>query len=199
MKKKNIFKVLSILVLILIPIFTSNSSVNAAKKVTNKLELYKSKKGVTVYAGQTVKEYRNKHKTLSDLYLNDGKIGPTTTINFYYQTKKGKVNFYRGLGAYTQFEKGMKIKAIISTDVTQLTPKTKYKFRTEGMRLGYNTATASEDGNLRGWMMRPSVVVSVKVKNKPHKHKKHKHKKHKVNKKKTKKLKKQKHTKKVRK
>lgn len=197
MKKKNFLKVLSILVLILIPIFMSNSSVEAAKKVTNKLELYKSKKVVTVYAGQTVKEYRNKHKTFSDLYLNDGKIGPTTTINFYYQTKKGKVNFYRGFGAYTQFEKGMKIKAIISTDVAQLTPKTKYKFRTEGMNMGYNTATTSKNGNLRGWMMRPSVVVSVKVKNKPHKHKKHRVKKKKT--KKSKKIKKQKHTKKVRK
>lgn len=197
MKKKNIFKALSILFLVLLPIFTSNTSASAAKNAPNKLELYKSKKSIIVYAGQTVREYRNKHKTFSDLYLNDGKVGPTTTINFYYQTKKGKVNFYSGLGAYTQFVKGMKIKAIISTDVTHLASRTEYKFRTEGMNMGYNTATASKDGTLRGWMMRPSVVVAVKVKDRHHKQKKSKVKKKKTNK--SKKVKKQKHTKKVRK
>lgn len=195
MKKKNFLRTLIISILILLPAFTSTPSVKAAKKPTETLSLYKSKETITVYIGQTVKEYRNKHKSFTDLYLNDGKVGSKTTVNFYYRTKKGKVNFYRGLGAYTQFEKGMKLKAIISTDVAQLTPQARYKFRTEGMNMGYNTATASKNGTLTGWMMRPGVVVSVKVK-----HKSHKHKKHKVKTKETKKVKNhKKNTKKVRK
>lgn len=190
--RKNFLKTLIISILILLPVFTSTTLAKAAKKPTETLSLYKSKESITVYIGQTVKEYRNKHKSFTDLYLNEGKLGSKTTVNFYYRTKKGKVDFYRGLGAYTQFEKGMKLKAIISTDVAQLNPQARYRFRTEGMNMGYNTTVSSKSGTLSGWMMRPSVVVSVKVKNKSHKHK--------VKTKKTKKVKKhKKNIKKVRK
>ncbi|QNQ83098.1 hypothetical protein FP435_00900 [Lactobacillus sp. PV037] len=185
MKKKTISRILIILLAAILPLCIFSNSASAA---TSNLKLYKSKKAITVYAGQTVKAYRSKHKTFSDLYLNEGKIGSTTTVDFYYQTKKGKVNFYRGFGAYVEFVKGMKLKAVISTDVEQLTPHAEYKFRTEGMNMGYNSSKANKSGVLSGWMMRPGVVVSVKVKNKPHK--KHHAKKTKKNKQHTKKVRK---------